>query len=64
MNKRKNQNAKSAAALPWGRRTRSNVISINTRVDLVKDSIMWSSYKERIEDALALRGDEGRDRLL
>jgi len=29
----------------------------------VKNFIMWSSYKERVEDALALRGDEGRDRL-
>ena len=41
-------------------RSRSNN---NTHMDLVKDSIMWSSYKERVEDALALRGDEGRDRL-
>jgi hypothetical protein len=32
-------------------------------VGSVKDFIMWSSYKERVEDALALRGDEGRDRL-
>jgi hypothetical protein len=60
--KTKEPNAKTARRPGAIQAVDLDQIIYNT-MDLVKDFIMWSSYEEHIEDALALRGDEGRDRL-
>ena len=67
--RRKNQIARTifAAFGPAVSLSIKKIFELKNKIEMisggVKNSIMWSSYKERVEDALALRGDEGRDRL-